>query len=404
MEAAAEARAVRAAAGEREAREALQRAEARAPTLEAAAAAASAATSAATLVTAATVAAGGSGACGGGGSEWAARAPTGHWPVDPETDRREEMARVAAEALERAAQREESKSAERLHRLFNGWERDPVRTGVRGKPGFRDGEKRGLLPRAEFALRVGLQPELEIAPVLLEAMLERCSVMPPAPEEGGEDEARTFGGSFGGKKLVAGPMVDVRRFAALLLAAAQSGGARLGDLGSDAAVPGYGREKNRASADALGKSYMANPWASQDDGGWNLRRMDNSRSTALQTMGGALSRHDSSRTGKLGRSEFTQALNGMGLNLSSWELGAVVEVADRDGGGQIDAAEFVATVSDFRQSASRILFGGAKKVRSGGVADALKWSDGAISAAELNKSDREVRQWLRTQQHLTFPS
>merc|ERR1740117_215078 len=104
-------------------------------------------------------------------------------------------------------------------------------------------------------------------------------------------------------------------------------------------------------------------------------------------------RHGSERPGStpgtLDRSEFKNALNGMGLNLSGWEVDAVVQSADRDNDGHIDAAEFVATMSDFKQSASRILLGG--------VANALNWTPGAISAFELNLSDREVKRWLRSE-------
>ena len=400
----AEARAARAKAAEREACEVQQRAEEVQQRLEARASALEEA-----------AAEGGGGGGGGGGGNGGARAPIGapigNWPVDPETDIREEMGRVAAIAQQRMARREANKGAERLHRLFTGWERDPVRTGVRGKPGFRDGEKRGMLPRAEFGLRVGLQPEIEIEAELLEELLDASTVLPPVQaDDVGDGDVRQlwWAGSFGGKKLVSGPMVDVRKFSTKLFEAAQAGHATLGDLGFGCALPGVGNENTRTSGDALGKSYMSNPWAVQDDGGWNMRRCDAERAHEIQTMSHIFARHGSrgagSTPGTLDRSEFKNALNGMGLNLSGWEVDAVVQSADRDNDGHIDAAEFVATMSDFKQSASRILLGGAKKVRSGGVADALNWTPGAISAFELNLSDREVKRWLRSEQHLTFPS
>ena len=61
-----------------------------------------------------------------------------------------------------------------------------------------------------------------------------------------------------------------------------------------------------------------------------------------------------------------------------------------------NADEFVATMKDFKQSASRIVFGGPKARRSGGVSDALNWTPGPITAFELNLSDREVKRWLRS--------
>jgi hypothetical protein len=373
-----------------------QRLEARASALEAAAAA--------------------EGGGGGGGGNAGARtsftaAPIGNWPVDPETDMREQMELAAAMAQQRMAMREAGKGAERLHRLFTGWEKDPVRTGVRGKPGFRDGEKRGMLPRAEFGMRVGLQPEIEIEAELLEELLDASTVGPPVQaDDVGDGDVRQlwWAGSFGGKKLVPGPMVDVRKFASKLFEAAQAGHARLGDLGAGCALSGAGNENTRTSADALGKSYMSNPWASEDDEKWNLRRRGNERVHEIQTMSHIFSRHGSERPGStpgtLDRNEFKNALNDMGLNLSSWEVDAVVQQADRDNDGHIDAAEFVATMSDFKQSASRILFGGAKKVRSGGVAEAMNWTPAAITAFELNLTDREVKRWLRAPGHLTFPA
>ena len=394
----AEARAATAKAAEREAWEVQQRLEARASALEAAAAAE-----------------GGGGGGGGGGNAGArtsfTAAPIGNWPVDPETDMREQMELAAAMAQQRMAMREAGKGAERLHRLFTGWEKDPVRTGVRGKPGFRDGEKRGMLPRAEFGMRVGLQPEIEIEAELLEELLDASTVGPPVQaDDVGDGDVRQlwWAGSFGGKKLVPGPMVDVRKFASKLFEAAQAGHARLGDLGAGCALSGAGNENTRTSADALGKSYMSNPWASEDDEKWNLRRRGNERVHEIQTMSHIFSRHGSERPGStpgtLDRNEFKNALNDMGLNLSSWEVDAVVQQADRDNDGHIDAAEFVATMSDFKQSASRILFGGAKKVRSGGVAEAMNWTPAAITAFELNLTDREVKRWLRAPGHLTFPA
>ena len=153
---------------------------------------------------------------------------------------------------------------------------------------------------------------------------------------------------------------------------------------------------------------MCNPWAVEDDEKWNMRRYHDERGNEIQKMSHIFARPGSARPGgtpgTLDRGEFKKALNGLGLNLSGWEEDALVQAADRDNDGHIDAAEFVATMRDFKQSASRIIFGGAKKVRSGGVADALNWTPGPITAFELNLSDREVKRWLRSPLTLTFPT
>ena len=90
------------------------------------------------------------------------------------------------------------------------------------------------------------------------------------------------------------------------------------------------------------------------------------------------------------------AASRFGVNLSEWEEDTLVHLSDRDNDGHVDADEFVATMKDFKQSASRIVFGGPKARRSGGVSEALNWTPGPITAFELNLSDREVKKWLRS--------
>ena len=138
---------------------------------------------------------------------------------------------------------------------------------------------------------------------------------------------------------------------------------------------------------------MCNPWAVEEDEKWNMRRCHDERAHEIQKMSHIFARHGS---GTLDRSAFRKALHGLGLNLSEWEEDTLVHLSDRDNDGHVDAAEFVATMRDFKQSASRIVFGGPKARRSGGVSEALNWTPGPITAFELNLSDREVKKWLRS--------
>ena len=196
------------------------------------------------------------------------------------------------------------------------------------------------------------------------------------------------------------PIVDYRRFATALLAAEKAGAAEIGDLALNAAIPGYGHEWMRSyNGDALGYSYMHSPWGTEGEGFLNLRRYADEKSLSLDKMRALFARHDGDGTGSLDRNEFLQALTGLNLKLSGWELDAVVQMADKNGDGQIDAAEFVASMSDYKQNTSRML-NGNKKLRSGGVSDAMTWPSGADDVrAGLRASSRELRAWLRAPAH-----